>query len=111
MLQKDLYKIGNSLQKIRKKTGLTQEEVAEGAGISSRTYADIERGSVNPRIETLLMICETLHITPDDVLTSGKTRHDSSMEEVWKRLVELPTKEQKMVILLLDTYIDYFYDS
>lgn len=64
MLIFDMRAIGNKLLAIRKKTGLTQAEVAEAAGLSDRTYADIERDSVNMRTETNLKICEALHITP-----------------------------------------------
>ena len=52
----DWYKIGNRLLAQRKALGLTQAEVAERAGLSDRTYADIERGSVNMRVETALRI-------------------------------------------------------
>ena len=69
MLIFDLRAIGNKLLNIRKRTGLTQSELAEAANLSDRTYADIERGSVNMRIETVLKICDALHITPDMVLT------------------------------------------
>ena len=48
---------------------MTQSEVAEAAGLSERTYADIERGDVNTRIETILKVCDALQITPDAVLT------------------------------------------
>ena len=63
MLIYDFREIGNRLLAFRKKAGLTQIEVAEAAGLSDRTYADIERGSVNMRIETILRICDALHIT------------------------------------------------
>ena len=62
MLIYDFREIGNRLLAFRKKAGLTQIEVAEAAGLSDRTYADIERGSVNMRIETILRICDALHI-------------------------------------------------
>ena len=76
--------IGNNLLAIRKKAGLTQSEVAEAADLSDRTYADIERGTVNMRIETILKICEALKITPDDILTEdshifGKSKKCLSM--------------------------------
>ena len=70
MLVFDFRTIGNKLLAIRKKAGLTQSEVAEKANLSDRTYADIERGTVNMRIETVLKICEALHITPDMLLTT-----------------------------------------
>ena len=51
MLISDLRVIGNNLLAVRKKLGMTQMEVAEAAGLADRTYADIERGSVNMRLE------------------------------------------------------------
>ena len=60
MLIYDFKKIGNRLLKIRKKQGFTQSEVAESAGMSDRTYADIERSNVNMRVETLLQICNAV---------------------------------------------------
>ena len=54
MLIFDLRSIGNKLLAIRKRMGMTQAEVAEAAVMSDRTYADIERGSVNMRTETVL---------------------------------------------------------
>ena len=71
MLVYDFSDIGNKLLAIRKRAGLTQVEVAEAAGLSNRTYADIERGTVNMRSETLLKICNTLHITPNDIFTEN----------------------------------------
>ena len=62
MLVLDMREIGNKLLAIRKRMGMTQVEVAEAAGLSSRTYADIERGTVNMRVETILRICDALHI-------------------------------------------------
>ena len=69
MLIFDTIQIGNKLLQFRKKSGLTQAEVAEAAGLSDRTYADIERGTVNMKIETVLRICGALKITPNEILT------------------------------------------
>jgi transcriptional regulator with XRE-family HTH domain len=33
------------LQQLRAEAGLTQEELAEAAGVSSRTVSDLERGT------------------------------------------------------------------
>ena len=73
MLIFNLHTIGNKLLTIRKRMGMTQSEVAEAAGLSDRTYADIERGTVNMRTETILRICNVLHITPDEILTEENT--------------------------------------
>ena len=73
MLIFNLHTIGNKLLTIRKRMGMTQSEVAEAAGLSDRTYADIERGTVNMRTETILRICNVLLITPDEILTEENT--------------------------------------
>ena len=46
MIISDLHTIGNKLLYFRKKMNMTQIEVAEAAGLSDRTYADIERGDI-----------------------------------------------------------------
>ena len=84
MLVFDLRSIGNKLLLIRKRMGMTQAEVAEAAGLSDRTYADIERGTVNMRAETILRICKVLHITPDQILTEEANSTASNQAPIIK---------------------------
>ncbi len=106
MLVFDFRTIGNKLLAVRKKAGLTQSEVAEKANLSDRTYADIERGTVNMRIETILKICEALHITPDTVLTSENPDIAAKREEI-SNLFEKCTPSQKDTALkLLQVYLN-----
>ena len=102
----DYKTIGNNLLFYRKKRGLTQYEVAEIAGLSDRTYADIERGTVNMRIETILRICNALHITPDDIMTTDNESDNYSIEQLMSDLKQCSLKEQQTAIKLLQTYID-----
>ena len=105
MLVFDLHAIGNKLLSIRKRMGLTQAEVAEAAGLSDRTYADIERGTVNMRTETILRICEVLHITPDEVLTEEGISLTSQQEELWERLNACNPKDRETALQLLSVYL------
>ena len=86
MLLCDMREIGNKLLAIRKRMGMTQVEVAEAAGLSGRTYADIERGTVNMRVETILHICEALHITPDEILARLKACNPKDKETALRLL-------------------------
>ena len=61
--------------------GMTQAEVAESSGLSDRTYANIERGTANMRVESLLNICRALHITPDTILTDDYKEFCTLMAE------------------------------
>lgn len=105
MLIFDLRTIGNKLLNVRKRMGMTQSEVAEAAGLSDRTYADIERGTVNMRIETLLRVCSALHITPDEVLTQNSDSPSATQEELWERLQGCNPKDRETALQLLNIYL------
>ncbi|MBQ8612538.1 MAG: helix-turn-helix transcriptional regulator [Oscillospiraceae bacterium] len=105
MLIFDLHSIGNKLLTIRKHTGMTQAEVAEAAGLSDRTYADIERGTVNMRTETILRICNVLHITPDEILTEDSTSLTVRQTELWERLNTCTPKEKDTALQILSVYL------
>ena len=110
MLLLDMREIGNKLLAIRKKTGMTQVEVAEAAGLSSRTYADIERGTVNMRVETILRICEALHITPDEILTESDVAMTAQQEEILARLNACAPKDKETALRLLSVYLQSLVD-
>ena len=105
MLIFDFRKIGNKLLSIRKRLGMTQSEVAEASGLSDRTYADIERGSVNMRIETILKICSALRITPDEIFTEDNTALTIKQNELIERLNRCKSEEKETALELLSVYL------
>ncbi|MBQ8494289.1 MAG: helix-turn-helix transcriptional regulator [Clostridia bacterium] len=105
MLILDLHTIGSKLYAIRKARGLTQAEVAEKAEISDRTYADIERGTVNMRIDSLLKICAALRITPNDILTIQDTSQISE-KDIVDSIKNCSPSEKETALALLKIYID-----
>ncbi len=106
MLIFDSRKIGTKLLAFRKRMGLTQAEVAEKADVADRTYADIERGTVNMRIDTILKICDVLHITPDEILTEDAPLLSARAEELWARLKTCSPKDQETALSLLSVYLE-----
>ena len=104
MLLFDFHAIGNKLLAVRKRMGLTQAEVAEAAGLSDRTYADIERGTVNMRIETILRICKVLYITPDEILTEYSPEQ-LQQEQLLQRLDACNPKDKETALQLLSVYL------
>ena len=107
MLISDLRTVGNRLLAIRKRRGLTQAEAAEAAGLSDRNYADIERGTVNMRIETLVRICRALDITPDELLTDESTSIAARQEELWERLNACSPKDRETALSILSIFLRY----
>ena len=106
MLIYEFRLIGNKLLSFRKKNGLTQSEVAERAGLSDRTYADIERGTVNMRIETILKICDALNITPNEILTAEDEETIILEDEIIKKLNRCTCNEKETALKLLNVYLD-----
>ncbi len=105
MLVFDLHTIGNKLLSVRKRMGMTQAEVAEAAGLSDRTYADIERGTVNMRTDTILRICKVLHITPDEILTEENSCQTVQQAELLERLNACNPKDKETALQLLSVYL------
>lgn len=105
MLIFDLKHIGNNLYEIRTKKLLSRLDVAEKADLSDRTYADIERGNVNMRIETFLKICNALNITPNDILTIEQ-EVDCSAEHISTSIKNCSEKEKQTALGLLNLYIN-----
>lgn len=105
MLVFDFRIIGNKLYDIRKKRGLSRAEVAETANLSDRTYADIERGSVNMRVETMLKICKVLGITPNEILTAEEEKPftESELADIISRCSK---SEKQTALKLLNTYLN-----
>ncbi len=106
MLIFDMRIIGNKLLAVRKSLGLTQADVAELSGVADRTYADIERGSVNMRIETVIKICNALKITPDKILTEDKSSDEIKIDEIIERFNNCTNDEKNTAIKLLSVYLD-----
>ena len=104
MLVFDLKVIGNKLYEIRTKKLMSRAEVAEKANLSDRTYADIERGSVNMRIETILKICEALSITPNDIFVSQEDKIITE-ETIIDSIKKCQPKEKETALNLLEVYL------
>lgn len=61
-------RVGKKIRIIRKKKGLTQEEVADGADIHLSTLGRIERGEANAPLQTLNKIAQALKVRPKELL-------------------------------------------
>ena len=59
--------LGTRLKKGRQDRGLTQAQVAKGAGLNVNYYARVERGEVNLSYEKLHKILEVLGIKSLDI--------------------------------------------
>lgn len=61
-------KIAANLRQQRAKSRISQEKLAEMTGISQQFICSIETEKVNPSIETMLKIANSLNITLNDLV-------------------------------------------
>lgn len=56
--------VGANVQRLRRKNKLTQEQLAERAGIEARYIRTIERGQTNLTLDVLVRLAEVLGVDP-----------------------------------------------
>lgn len=59
-----LKTLGRRIADLRREKGMTQEALAEAMGVSRNHVADIELGTRNTGVWSLLLICKTLAVAP-----------------------------------------------
>ncbi len=74
---RDHYGIANQLIELRKEEGLSQSALAQKSGIAQSEISRIERGVLNPTVNTLSSLARSLgaHI---ELVKDRKSRHDAA---------------------------------
>ena len=70
--------LGERILELRKKNGLSQEELAEKLGVSRQSVSKWETGNVMPDIDKAVAMCELFGVTTDYLL-KGRTDHASAV--------------------------------
>jgi transcriptional regulator with XRE-family HTH domain len=66
----DLVALGQTIRRLRRQADLTQEELAERAGLSANYVGQIERGEKNPGALALFALARGLGVRPAKLLES-----------------------------------------
>ena len=68
--------IGERLFKIMNEKNISMPELSRMTGISRHTIFDWQRRNTNPGADKIMVICEALQITPEELLV-GKQNDDN----------------------------------
>jgi len=63
----DLVALGQTVRSLRREADLTQEELAERAGISANYVGEIERGECNPSVLVMFALASGLKAPVDEL--------------------------------------------
>jgi transcriptional regulator with XRE-family HTH domain len=72
-----MNEIGLKVKELRKKKGLSQEELADFSNVNLRTIQRIENNESEPRGKTLSLICDVLQVNIEELLDFGKKLDNS----------------------------------
>lgn len=64
--------LGAAVREIREQRGLTQQQLADKAGVASTFLSDIERGVRNPSWSTVLGIAKALGVKPSELVAKAE---------------------------------------
>lgn len=62
--------LAHNVRRLRKSTGLSQEELADRAGLHRTYISSIERSERNVSIENIFLLAKALGVDPGDLLKS-----------------------------------------
>jgi DNA-binding XRE family transcriptional regulator len=66
--QRKEQKVSSRLYALRIEQEMTQDRLAQKAGIDRKTVNRIENGHFSPNLSTLIRLCSALKVKPSDVL-------------------------------------------
>lgn len=73
MTARERAELASQVKAVRLQVGLTQQELADEAGVTRQSVGNIESGGVTPQAKTLLPVLEALGIVPARAEFSAET--------------------------------------
>lgn len=106
--------LANNLILLRKKYGLTQEDLAKRSGVSRRSIALYETKGINPPVNSLQKIAQVLNITIEQL--AGFEKNTSEIESPFasvdsrtlrrlKQILSLTPEQRHVVYTVVDSMI------
>lgn len=98
-----LEQIGRRLFERRKQLRLTQEEVADLAGVTAQTISTAELGKKALRPENIIRICAALNVSTDYLLLGEINEHDRSILST--KISQLTPAQYRHLEDIINSYI------
>lgn len=105
----DQIKIGKFIAECRKKSNLTQMQLAEKLNITDRAVSKWETGKAMPDSSIMLELCDILKISVNDLLCGKVVTVDNYNKELENNLIEMikQREEADKRLLSLEIFVGY----
>lgn len=102
----DKIKIGEFILDCRKEKGLTQEQLAEKLGVSSKSISRWENGNTLPDYSLLKDLCNELDINVNELLSGEKIKENNYINKSEENLVNLRKQiDERKKVLTIISYV------
>jgi len=96
---KNLVTIGANLREIRKKNGLTLNELSQACGLSAPFLSQIENAHVNVNLNTLTAICNALDVSIVSLFEEERNSNVRLIKRESRRWMPLAGKSVESILL------------
>ena len=103
----DQEKIGKFIAELRKEKNITQEQLAEKLGVTSKSISRWENGRTMPDYTLLKDLCNELDININELLSGEKIKENDYVNKSEENLIKLRKQIDKRKKLL--TIISYIF--
>ena len=96
------YEIGTKIRYFRELRGFTQKELSTRIGVSNSRLSNWEQGINRPDADTLVLLCQALEVSADELLniSNGTIRLSDDERELITQYRDKPSLQQAVRILL-----------
>lgn len=96
----DQIKIGSFLRELRKEKELTQEQLAEKFGVSSRSVSRWENGNTMPELGILVELADYYEVDIKEIIDGERKSESMEKEEkeTLKKVADYAEAEKKLVV-------------
>ena len=102
----DQIKIGKFILNCRKEKGITQEQLAEKLGVTSKSISRWENGRTMPDYTLLKDLCNELDININELLSGEKIKGNDYMNKSEENLIKLRKQiDERKKLLTIISYI------
>lgn len=102
----DKVELGKNIRHYREQKGLSQDKLAESAGMSTVFISRIEQGKKSPSLESLIKIANAISATSDELLGYQVQNHYTiKASKLSEMISQLPLHEQKKIHNVVDIMI------
>lgn len=102
-MNNDLLKIGSRVKQARRAKHMTQQQLANAAGISLSYVSHIENGRQSMHVLTLIALCDALDVSADQLIRDVPESTSHIAQEIERELSSCTQKEREAILQLVQS--------